>query len=235
MNVDAAAAADAAAATGNDPGQRTLGSAGLETRSLACAAGYRTLFASLDLRIDPGQWTMLVGPNGTGKTTLLRAIAGLARPLSGAVLWRGRERRADDPAWRADCLYQGHAAGWKESFDASENLALQSDLDARPVTRREIGEQLARVGLERQARLPFARLSAGQRRRLSLARLSLSRRALWLLDEPGTALDADGLRLLGSLLDAHLARGGLALVATHQPLACGRAPGLLELGRARTP
>ncbi len=203
---------------------------GLETRALSCAAGYRTLFESLDLRVAAGSWTMLVGPNGSGKTTLLRSIAGLARPVAGEVLWRGRVRRADSAEWHADCLYQGHAAGWKDSLDARENLAMQLSLDAVAGPPRAIDEALARVGLERQAKLPFARLSAGQRRRLSLARLALSTRALWLLDEPGTALDTNGLRLLGALLDAHLSNGGLALVATHQPLACTESPHTLALG-----
>jgi len=203
---------------------------GIETRALACAAGYRTLFASLDLQVPPSRWMMLVGPNGSGKSTLLRAIAGLARPVAGEIRWRGAVRRADDPRWRADCLYQGHAAGWKDSLDARENLALQGALDGLELDAREIDAQLARVGLERQARLPFVRLSAGQRRRLSLARLSLSKRPVWLLDEPGTALDAAGLQTLAALLDTHLAGGGLALVATHQPLPCARQPLMLNLG-----
>src|SRR5690606_37705852 len=88
---------------------------GLEARALACAAGYRTLFASLDLRIAPGEWTMLVGANGSGKSTLLRTIAGLARPLAGEILWRGAPRKPDDAEWRAQCVYQGHAAGWKDA------------------------------------------------------------------------------------------------------------------------
>ena len=203
---------------------------GLETRALACAAGYRTLFAALDLRLAPSHWMMLVGPNGSGKSTLLRAIAGLTRPVAGEIRWRGAPRRAGSSGWRSDCLYEGHAAGWKDSLDARENLALQAALDGLDVDAAGLDAQLARVGLERQARLPFARLSAGQRRRLSLARLSLSRRPLWLLDEPGTALDAAGLQTLAALLDAHLTAGGLALVATHQPLPCAQAPLVLDLG-----
>lgn len=203
---------------------------GLETRGLSCAAGYRTLFESLALRVAAGTWTMLTGPNGSGKTTLLRSIAGLARPVAGEVLWHGRIRRADSAEWHADCLYQGHAAGWKDGLDSRENLSQQLALDSVAIRRGSIDETLAQVGLERQARLPFARLSAGQRRRLSLARLALSTRALWLLDEPGTALDANGLRLLGSLIDTHLSKGGLALVATHQPLMCNEPPNTLALG-----
>lgn len=207
---------------------------GLEARALACAAGYRTLFASLELRIAPGEWTMLVGANGSGKSTLLRAIAGLARPLAGEIRWRGAPRRVDDPEWRAQCVYQGHAAGWKDSFDVRENLSLQLALDGLPLHGEALDAAIERAGLSRQAKLPFARLSAGQRRRLSLARLSCSHaRRLWLLDEPGTALDAEGLHLLGVLIDSHLRGGGLALVATHQPLPCDATPSRLSLDDLR--
>src|SRR5690606_25448584 len=85
---------------------------GLEVRALACAAGYRTLFASLDLSVPRSRWMMLVGPNGSGKSTLLRAIAGLARPVAGEIRWRGEPRRAGSPDWRSACLYEGHASGW---------------------------------------------------------------------------------------------------------------------------
>lgn len=207
---------------------------GLEVRGLACAAGYRTLFASLDLRVAAGGWTMLVGANGSGKTTLLRTICGLTRPLAGEILWRGVPRRAQDAEWRAQCVYQGHAAGWKDAFDVRENLSMQLALDGLDAHAGALDEAIEQAGLVRQSKLPFARLSAGQRRRLSLARLSCSRaRRLWLLDEPGTALDADGLRWLGTLLDSHLRDGGLALIATHQPLPCAETPARLSLDEAR--
>jgi len=207
---------------------------GLEARSLACAAGLRTLFCALDLRIAPGQWTMLVGSNGSGKSTLLRTIAGLARPLAGEILWRGAPRRVDDAEWRAQCVYQGHAPGWKDAFDVRENLSMQLAVDGLPASAGALDAAIERVGLARQSRLPFARLSAGQRRRVSLARLSCSHaRKLWLLDEPGTALDADALALLGALIDAHLREGGLALVATHQPLPCAATPTRLSLDDPR--
>lgn len=206
----------------SEPGHRA--DAGLELRALACGAGYRTLFDGLDLHVAPGQWAALVGPNGTGKSTLLRALAGLTPPLRGEIRWRGRVRRAGSLPWRADCLYQGHAAGWKDNLSTEENLRLQAALDGTLPAGGAVAEHLARVGLARQARLPFMRLSAGQRRRLSLARLSLSRRPLWLLDEPGTALDTDGQARLTELLDEHLARGGIAVIATHQPLASSVPP-----------
>lgn len=202
----------------------------LDVHGLACAAGLRTLFRGLALRIEAGNWTMLVGANGSGKSTLLRALAGLTAPLAGAVYWGGTPRRTNDPDWRAQCLYQGHASGWKDGFDARENLAWQLACDGLPAGRALVDAALERVGLAGRATLPFARLSAGQRRRLSLARLSCSHaRRLWLLDEPGTALDQAGWQLLGTLIDAHLQAGGLALVATHQPLPCTRAPQRLSL------
>jgi len=199
---------------------------GLRTIELACAAGVRTLFTDLSFRLPPGAWLALVGPNGTGKTTLLRAIAGLVRPLEGEIRWHGRPRLIGSPDWHAICLFQGHSAGWKDSLTAIENLGLQLALDGGRGSRNEL---LARVGLTRQARLPFGRLSAGQRRRLSLARLAASTRPLWLLDEPTTALDTAGQALFGELLDSHLARGGCAVVATHQALPASAAPITLAL------
>lgn len=206
----------------------------LQADALACTVGHRTLFAGLDFALDTGQWLMLTGPNGSGKSTLLRLLAGLATPAAGEVRWAGRPRRAADPAWHAMVLYQGHATGFKEQFTASENLAMQAALDlADPGAGRladAVVAALERVGLTRQRNLPFARLSAGQRRRLGLARLALAGRPLWLLDEPTTALDADGQRLFAGLLDDYLAAGGCAVVATHLAFPTARAPLPLRLG-----
>ena len=193
--------------------------AALEGRALSCTLGTRRLFDALDFSVAPGQWVMLTGANGAGKSTLLRIVAGLIAPTDGQVWWNGAVRDAHDPSWHTQFVYQGHSSGWKEQLSARENLLMQAWLDRSdaPLAEREAAADSAidRVGLTRQRRLPFARLSAGQRRRLGLARLAFSRRSLWLLDEPTTALDTDGQKLFAGLLDEQMARGGSALVATH--------------------
>ena len=191
---------------------------GLELRDVTVRYGDTTALDGVSMAVAPGEVVALLGPSGSGESTLLRAIAGLARPVAGEIRWRGEPRRAGSPEWRSACLYEGHASGWKDSLEARENLALQAALDGLDVDAQAIDAQLARVGLERQARLPFVRLSAGQRRRLSLARLGLSRRPLWLLDEPFVALDAAAVDLVAGLIGAHLQRGGLAVLTTHQPV-----------------
>jgi heme exporter protein A len=204
----------------------------LSVSDLGCSAGVRPLFSGLSFDLQSGNWLRLAGPNGSGKSTLLRAISGLLRPSSGAVLWRDRPRRPDSPAWRGAMLYQGHASGWKDILTATENLLLQLTLDRgiRPGNN-EVADCLAEVGLARQARLAFQRLSAGQRHRLSLARLAIAHQTLWLLDEPTTALDADGQQLFGSILDRHLRKGGCALVATHLPIDCETPSHQIDLAR----
>lgn len=211
-------------------------STALEARALACTLGNRVLFEGLEFALPAGRWLMLTGVNGSGKSTLLRIVAGLVPPISGEVLWRGRPRRPSDPGWHAAFAYQGHATGWKEVLSVRENLAMQASLD-RPGTSpgaidEEIDQAVARVGLSRQRKLAFGRLSAGQRRRVGLARLAMCPRPLWLLDEPTTALDTDGQRLFAGLLDAHLARGGCAVVATHLDFPTSSPAIPLRLGHA---
>lgn len=186
---------------------------------VACGAGHRTLFEGLNLELAPGQWAALRGHNGSGKSTLLRCVAGLTKTLSGHIQKQGR------------VLYQSHHSGWKDSFTPLENLTWATQLEGGS-SAQLIGQALNTVGISEQAELDFARLSAGQKRRVSLARLILSPSPIWLLDEPGTALDQQGQALFSKILEAHLHRGGLALIATHQDLPDLAAPFTINLGEA---
>ena len=214
----------------------------LSIRDLQCSAGKRVLFDQLNLDLFDGQCLLLLGPNGSGKTTLLRSLTGLTRPTGGTISWQAISGTAgNDPKRRITSsdderdarsqicprLYQGHNSGWKAELSARENLILQSSLDNSgsesaftfiTTGPARIQTALERAGIGAQAELAFGRLSAGQRRRLALARLMVDSRMIWLLDEPATALDEQGLRLLAELIDQKLADDGLVITATHQNL-----------------
>jgi heme exporter protein A len=191
----------------------------LEARGLAVARGDSRLFRDLSFSVADGEWLAVRGANGSGKTTLLRCLAGLTRPEAGEVLWDGRPAREDAAGFRASMLFAGHAPGIKDEFSAEENLASALALRSVPADSASIGEALAAAGLAKRRHLPARRLSAGQRRRIGMARLALDPAKLWILDEPLTALDAEGEALFTGILGRHLARGGLAVIATHQGLA----------------
>lgn len=192
--------------------------ASLEGRALTCSRGPATLFRDVSFRVSAGEWLAVRGPNGSGKTTLLRCVAGLTRLDRGEVLWDGRPTAGHPEGFRAEVLYAGHLPGIKDDLTAEENLAGALQLRGASATREAMVEALCEVGLEKRRHLPARRLSAGQRRRIGLARLALDGASLWILDEPLTALDDDGERLFVRLLERHLQRGGLALVATHHDL-----------------
>jgi heme exporter protein A len=191
--------------------------AGLEALGLACERGGKPLFAGVDARVPAGTALLLLGPNGSGKSTLLRALAGLHEPVGGTVRWQGRPVKLRSAEWRTRLAYAGHKSGHKDDLSVAENLALACALEGADAAA-ERTAALERAGLARRRVLPVKRLSQGQKQRLTLARLSLSRRPLWLLDEPAAALDADARALLGEILRAHLQRGGVALVATHDAI-----------------
>ena len=192
----------------------------LSVNQLCCARGPRELFRDLSFAADAGDLIRVTGPNGSGKTTLLRALAGLTRPESGTIHWQGAT--SDLASSRA---YLGHAAGWKDTLSVTENLNLSWRLDAEAAADEDgaVAAALEQVGLARQHALPIARLSQGQKKRLHLARLTRSSRPLWLLDEPSAALDDEGTGVLTTLVARHLAQGGIAAIATHQPLAIAAA------------
>lgn len=191
----------------------------LAADQIACRRGDRTLFSELSFRVEPGHLLHVRGANGAGKTSLLRLVAGLLQPAAGRVRWNGGAIGADADAYRAAMLYLGHAPALKDDFSAVENLCLASRLAGEHVDEERACETLDRWGLAGRAHLPCRVLSQGQRRRVGLARLALTRRPLWLLDEPLASLDVEAAAQLESLLHRHVDRGGLALLTTHQPMA----------------
>jgi len=191
----------------------------LEAQDLAARRGTARLFAGLGLAVAAGDALVVTGANGRGKTTLLRMLAGLTIPEAGEIRLDGASVREFSPALRAAVTFAGHALALKDEMSARENLASLVTLCGAQVDDAELDAALDRVALGERKRLPSRLLSQGQRRRVGLARLALSRRRVWILDEPVTALDASGAALLGELVAAHLARGGLAVASTHAPLA----------------
>lgn len=185
----------------------------LSGRGLKCVRGEREVFAGLDFEAASGEVLAVTGHNGSGKTSLLRLIAGLLVPAQGAIALEGGEAELTLPE---QAHYLGHRDALKPALSVMENLAFWRDFLGGEVF--EASESLGAVGLEHARHLPAAFLSAGQRRRLSLARLLTVRRPVWLLDEPTAALDAAGQQLFAGLMRDHLARGGLIVAATHGPL-----------------
>lgn len=196
----------------------------IEVRNLACSRGPATLFRDVSFVVNAGEALALRGPNGSGKTTMLRCVAGLTRADAGDILWKGDDVKSHGAPFRAALIYGGHLAGIKDDFNAEENVRGALRLRGVRKTEAEIRAAIDEAGLTRRRLIPARRLSAGQRRRIGLARLALDPAPAWLLDEPLTALDDDGQALFGRLLQRHLARGGLALVATHHalPIAAAR-------------
>ena len=190
----------------------------LEARGLAAQRGHATLFSGVDFSLRGGEALVVQGPNGSGKTTLLRIVAGLSMPSAGEVRLRGDAMRAFDARLRNVVAFNGHASALKDELTAFENLDAWTSLQGSPVSRNEIAGALDSVALSRRQRLPVRVLSQGQRRRIGLARLALCDRALWILDEPLTALDAEAISMLGALLTRHLAASGICIAASHQPL-----------------
>ena len=189
----------------------------LEVINLACVRGDRTLFKDLNFAADRGTLIELRGPNGSGKTSLLRIICGLATPAAGEVRWQGKNIRALGEEYSGSVAYLGHQNGVKHELSALENVKLASGLSGRALTREQCQELLTRVGL-RQQNLPALLLSAGQKRRVALARLLSINATLWILDEVLTSLDETAIRMTRELISEHLENGGMAIIATHQAL-----------------
>ena len=182
-------------------------------RSVGCVRGGREVFSGLDFEVSSGEALAITGPNGAGKTSLLRLIAGLLIPAAGSIALEGGEA---DMTLPEHAHYLGHRDALKPALSVMENLAFWRDFFGGEAG--DAAQSLAAVGLGHTGHLPAAYLSAGQRRRLSLARLLAVKRPIWLLDEPGTALDSAGQSLFAGLMREHFATGGIVIAATHGPL-----------------
>jgi heme exporter protein A len=192
---------------------------------LSSVRGGRTLFADLTFGVAAGEALLVMGPNGAGKTTLLRTIAGLLRPAAGRVFLEGG---APDAALSEQCHYVGHLNSVKTSLTVAENAVFWSRFLGGTATAHDAA--LETFGLSVLRDIPAGYLSAGQKRRLGLARLLLAERTLWLLDEPTASLDSAGQETLAGAVNAHLARSGMVVAATHVPLGFAKAREL-HLGR----
>ena len=180
--------------------------------------GDRRLFSGLDLSLAPGTFVQLTGPNGSGKTSLLRILCGLMTPAEGEVRWQGANIRSLAEDYYTAVTYLGHRAGVKDELSAVENLRVANFLNGVEVSQESALAALERMGLGGRESLPARFLSEGQRRRVALARLLLCQTRLWLLDEVMTSLDKGAVGLVRSVIEEHLNRGGIAIVATHQEL-----------------
>ena len=187
-----------------------------EGRDLLCVRGERRVFAGLDFAISPGGLLVLTGANGSGKSSLLRIMAGLLRPAGGALYWDGAPLGDDREAQAARLHYLGHLDAVKPVLTAAENLTFWAALHGQGTT--AVARALDAFALTALAEVPGRMLSAGQKRRVALARLLVAPSGIWLLDEPTLGLDAASLVCLGAAIAEHRAGGGRVIAATHTAL-----------------
>lgn len=188
----------------------------LSGHGLCLLRGDKCLFKSLDFALNGGELLVVEGPNGSGKTSLLRGIAGLLDFEEGEIRWKGQPARRNLQYFRSDLVWFSHKVGLKADLDIAENLRFEASL--RPTRWQAYGSVLERLNLNVLAGLPIRSLSAGQQRRVALSRMLLAEARLWIMDEPFTNLDKAGHKLVQTLLSEHVINGGGAIVASHQAL-----------------
>jgi heme exporter protein A len=186
----------------------------LAADALTLFRGDRCLFKGLSFALNPGELLLLKGRNGSGKTSFLRAIAGLLELESGSVFWNEVAVSREPQVFQNSLVWMAHQVGFKGDLTLLENLHFEAAL--RPQSRQDFEDVLKRLGLNRLKRLPMRSLSAGQRRRVALARMLLSDAQLWIMDEPVANLDSEGRALVVELIREHLAADGMVIMAAHQ-------------------
>ncbi|MDR2625039.1 MAG: cytochrome c biogenesis heme-transporting ATPase CcmA [Zoogloeaceae bacterium] len=188
----------------------------LSALNLECLRGDRRLFQGVGFTLAAGELLFLEGRNGAGKTTLLRMLCGLTPQNAGEIRWQGEEIRRLGKDFHAQLCYLGHQNAIKEDLTPLENLLASAHLADEPLREEEALAALEQVGLTGREDLACRYLSQGQKRRVALSRLARERRPLWILDEPFVALDTQAVAWLAGVIGAHLQRGGLAVMTTHQ-------------------
>lgn len=190
---------------------------GLSVREINCTRGYRELFTGLSFAIQAGQVLRVEGENGSGKTSLLRILAGLAQPLEGDVLWHGQPIKHPDTGYFENMLYLGHKPAIKYELTPIENLCMAKALFGSK-DQNGIEEALYQMGLYGFEETVSGNLSAGQKRRVALAQLLLTQAKVWILDEPYTSLDVAAVAFMESLFSRHVKNGGSLVITSHQPV-----------------
>jgi heme exporter protein A len=186
----------------------------LSADDLTLFRGDRCLFKGLSFALNTGELLLLEGRNGSGKTSLLRAIAGLLELETGQIRWNGIPLQKERQGFQNSLVWMSHKTGFKSDLTLVENLQYEASL--RLQSDIEFDDVLKQLGLNRLTRLPLRSLSAGQQRRVALARMLMSKAELWMMDEPLSNLDSEGRELAMRLVAKHLSRGGMAIVAAHQ-------------------
>lgn len=189
----------------------------LEAQNISYHLGSKPLFSSLSFSLKPGEVIGVRGKNGAGKTTLLRLLAGLIRPSSGALFWKGETVTS---AYPQNLLYRGHALCLHPEGCIKDHLYMWRNLYG--VSDQTLEKALHLWGLEALKKKKVSHLSQGQQKRLSLSRCSWLDRSLWILDEPHAGLDSEGKTLLSQQIESYLKRGGMVILATHEKVPCSK-------------
>ena len=191
----------------------------LQACQIECVRGNRCLFRDLSFRLEANQALRVGGENGSGKTSLLRMVAGLSPVEAGEILWHDGRIGALDEDYRRDLVFVGHANGLKDDLTPIENLRCALALAGMTIGNSVLRNALTEQGLAGVADLPIRLLSQGQKRRVALSRLEFSaNKPLWVLDEPFAALDAASVGRIAAVVVAHLRGGGMAIFTTHQEI-----------------